>query len=49
MMGRHPLSLNWHQLDLVITRRAELASVFLTHSYHNANCDTDHSLVVSKV
>ena len=46
---RHPRSLHWHQLDLVITRRAELASVLLTRSYHSADCDTDHSLVVSKV
>jgi len=46
---RHPRSRHWHQLDLVITRRAELASVLLTRSYHSADCDTDHSLVASKV
>ncbi|GAA6107151.1 uncharacterized protein LOC118407100 [Tachysurus ichikawai] len=46
---RQPCSRHWHQLDLVITRCVELASVLLTHSYHSADCDTDHSLVASKV
>ena len=46
---RHPRSRHWHQLDLVITRRAELASVLLTRSYYSADCDTDHSLIASKV
>ncbi|GAA6071721.1 uncharacterized protein LOC117871822, partial [Tachysurus ichikawai] len=46
---RHPRSRHWHQLDLVITRRVELASVLLSRSYHSADCDTDHSLVASKV
>ncbi len=39
----------WHQLDLVITRRAELDRVLLNRSYHSADCDTDHFLVASKV
>ena len=46
---RHPCSRHWHQLDLVITRRADLSSVLHTRSYHSADCDTDHSLVASKV
>ena len=46
---RHPRSKQWHQLDLIITRRTQLASVLLTRSYHSADCDTDHSLVASKV
>ena len=46
---RHPRSKHWHQLDLVITRRAMLNHVLLTRSYHSADCDTDHSLVGSKV
>ncbi|XP_047495828.1 craniofacial development protein 2-like [Penaeus chinensis] len=46
---RHPRSRHWHQLDLVLTRRKDLASVLLTRTYHSADCDTDHSLVASKV
>lgn len=46
---RHPWSRHWHYLYLVITRRAELSSILLTHSYHSADCDTEHSLVASKV
>ena len=46
---RHPRSRHWHQLDLVITRRSSLNSVLNTRSYHSADCDTDHSLVGSKV
>ncbi|XP_047483313.1 craniofacial development protein 2-like [Penaeus chinensis] len=45
---RHPRSRHWHQLDLVLTRRKDLASVLLTRTYHSADCDTDHSLVASK-
>ena len=46
---RHPRSHHWHQLDLVITRRSHLNQVLITRSYHSADCDTDHSLVASKV
>ncbi len=46
---RHPRSCRWHQLDLVITRRPLLNCVLTTRSYHSADCDTDHSLVGSKV
>jgi len=45
---RHPRSRHWHQLDLVITRPS-LNCVLTTRSYHSADCDTDHSLVGSKV
>lgn len=46
---RHPRSRHWHQLDLVITRRPSLNCVLTTRSFHSADCDTDHSLVGSKV
>ncbi|XP_078363484.1 uncharacterized protein LOC144647568 [Oculina patagonica] len=46
---RHPRSRHWHQLDLVITRRADLSSVLHTRSYHSADCDSDHSFVGSKI
>ena len=46
---RHPRSRHWHQLDMIITRRQTLNSVLLTRTYHSANCDTDHSMVTSKV
>ena len=45
----HPRSRHWHQLDLVITRRVDLSSVLHTRSYHSADCDSDHSLVGSKI
>ncbi len=46
---RHPRSHKWHQLDLVITRRSDLQSVLHTRSFHSADCNTDHSLICSKV
>ncbi|XP_014784350.1 uncharacterized protein LOC106879351 [Octopus bimaculoides] len=46
---RHPRSHHWHQLDLIITRRSFLNSVQLTCSYHSMDCDTDHSLISSRV
>ena len=46
---QHPRSRHWHQLDLVITRRPLLNSVLSTCSYHSADCDTDHSMVATKV
>ncbi|KAK4325144.1 hypothetical protein Pmani_004298 [Petrolisthes manimaculis] len=45
----HPRSRHWHQLDLIITCRSSLNSVLTTRSFHSADCDTDHSLVSSKV
>ncbi|XP_046543054.1 serine/threonine-protein phosphatase 6 regulatory ankyrin repeat subunit B-like [Haliotis rubra] len=46
---RHPRSKHWHELDFVITRRSMLNHVLVTRTYHSANCDSDHSLVSSKV
>ena len=46
---RHRRSHHWHQLDLVITRRPSLNCVLVTRSHHSADCDTDPSLVSSKV
>ena len=49
MSWRHPRSHHWHQLDLIITKRSSLNCVNITRSYHSADCNTDHSLVSSKV
>ena len=46
---RHPRSKHWHQLDMIITKRDSLNSVCNTRSYHSADCDTDHSLIATKV
>ncbi|KAM7166307.1 craniofacial development protein 2-like [Macrochelys suwanniensis] len=46
---RHPRSMHWHQLDLIITRRSALKCVLLTRTFHSADCDSDHSLVCSKM
>ena len=46
---QHPRSKHWHQLDLILTRRAAIKNVLLTRSYHSADCDTDHSLVCCKI
>ena len=46
---RHPRSKHWHQLDLILTRHVDLSSIKITRSYQSADCDTDHSLVCSKV
>lgn len=40
---------HWQQLDLVITRRADLSSVLHTRSYHCADCDSDPSFVSTKI
>ena len=43
---KHPRSKQWHQLDLILARQP----LFLvTRSYHSADCDTDHSIVCSKL
>ena len=44
-----PRSRQWHHLDLVITKRELLNSIRFTRTYHSADCDTDHSLVLSKI
>ena len=46
---QHPRTKIWHQIDFIITRRDDLKDVKLTRSYHSADCDTDHSLVISKI
>ena len=45
----HPRSRQWHQRNLVITKRELLNSIHITRTYHSADCDTDHSLVLSKI
>ncbi|CAM2107583.1 unnamed protein product [Caretta caretta] len=40
---------DWRQLDLVIVRRKDLPLVQNTHTFHSADCDTDHALIISKV
>ena len=46
---RHPRSKHWHQLDMILFRRATLKNVLHTHSYHSAECNTHHSLVCCKI
>ena len=46
---KHPRSGHWHQLDLTITRTSSLNSVLITRAYHSADCDSDHSFIISKV
>jgi hypothetical protein len=43
----HPRSKTWHQLDFVIVNQKHRSEVLNTRTYHSADCDTDHSLVVS--
>ena len=45
----HPRSCHWHQLGLVITGRLLLNCILITGSYHNADCNTNHSVVEGKV
>lgn len=40
---------HWHQFDLILTRCSRLDSVKLTCSHQSADCNTDHSLMCSKV
>ena len=46
---KHPPSKRWHQLDLILVRRAAIKNVLHTRSYHSAGCDTDHSLACCKI
>ena len=46
---RHPGSKDWHQLDLILVRRAAIKNVLHTCSYHSVDCDTDHSSVCCKI
>ncbi|XP_049861956.1 craniofacial development protein 2-like [Schistocerca gregaria] len=45
---KHPRSDHWHQLDFFITRRRDLRHDLNSRTYHSADCDTDHSLVMTK-
>ncbi|KAK4328202.1 hypothetical protein Pmani_001324 [Petrolisthes manimaculis] len=49
VIWRHPRSKYWHELDLILVRRAAIKIVLHTRSYHSADCDTDHSLVCCKI
>ncbi|CAE1237174.1 unnamed protein product [Acanthosepion pharaonis] len=46
---RHPCSKHWHQLDLILVRRAIIKNVLHTCSYYSADCGTYHSLVCWKI
>lgn len=49
MTWRHPRSKDWHQLDLILTRRTQLKNLLVTRTYHSADCDPGHSLVYCRV
>ena len=49
VLWRHPRSKHWHQLDLILVRRAAIKNVLHTRSYHSVDCDTDHTLVCCKI
>ena len=44
---RHSRSKHWHQLDLILVRRAAVNDLH-TRSYHSTDYDTDHSLACCK-
>ena len=46
---RHPRSKIWHQLDLIVTKQKDIKNVHNTRAYHSADCNSDHSLIRSKV
>ena len=46
---RHPRSKTWHQIDFTITKQSNLHNVKNSRTYHSADCNTDHSLVRSKI
>ena len=46
---RHPRSKTWHQLDLVISKQKDSKNVHNTRAYHSADCNTDHSIIKSKI
>ncbi|KAG7305186.1 hypothetical protein JYU34_009222 [Plutella xylostella] len=45
---KHPRSGHWHQIDFIITRRKDLRDILNSRTYHSADCNTDHSLVMAK-
>uniref|UniRef100_A0A2C9KWR2 Endonuclease/exonuclease/phosphatase domain-containing protein n=1 Tax=Biomphalaria glabrata TaxID=6526 RepID=A0A2C9KWR2_BIOGL len=42
---RHPRSGQWHQLDMILTRKRDIRNILLKRSNQSADCDTDHTLV----
>ena len=44
----YPRSKHWHQTDFILARRIDLNCVRVTRTVHSADCDMDHTLVVSK-
>ena len=46
---RHPRSKHWHQLDLALCRKRDIGLVKWSRTYHSADGDTDHSLILSQV
>ncbi|CAH0724329.1 unnamed protein product, partial [Brenthis ino] len=45
----HPRSKHWHQLDVVLYRKKNLQDILHTRTFHSADCESDHSLVMSCV
>ena len=46
---RNPCSKHWHQVDLILVRRAAIKNVIHTLFYHSPDCDTDHPLVCCEI
>ena len=46
---RHPRSKTWHQIDFTITKQSNMCNIKNSRTYHSADCNTDHSLVRSKI
>ena len=46
---RHPRSGHWHQLDLTMIKKRDIGTVKSSRSYHSADGDTDHSLVLTVI
>ncbi|CAB3239300.1 unnamed protein product [Arctia plantaginis] len=44
---KHPRSGHWHQFDVTFTRKKDLRDILYSRTFYSANCDTDHSLVVT--
>ncbi|KAG7304556.1 hypothetical protein JYU34_011506 [Plutella xylostella] len=45
---KHPRSGHWHQIDFIITKRTDLRDILNSRTYHSADCNTDHSLIMAK-
>jgi hypothetical protein len=46
---KHPRSGHWHQLDMILSRKNDLRETLHTRTFHSAECDTDHSLVMARI